>query len=371
MAKRVAKKSKNTLQFAAAVVVVLAAVLALLAFTFRDGISEQIAKMNAGPEAEEPWSFELGASQVFAAAGNGLATASTTGLQLIDNKGYTVVRHVVSLETPAVAACSHFAVAYDIGGTALRLAYFDGEVKELDAKDPIISVSVSEDGHLAVVTERTGYKGLVTVYDPEQEPVYEWYSGEGYPIGARVSPDGKRMAVITAAGEGGYVRVFSLASEKELGTFQAPNELLFDLCWIGSDQICAISEQRLVFVDHAGRLEGEYAFDGMYITNYSFGGDGFVALGLSKYLSGSASVVLTVGAGGDVLGQKTPDTELKWLCAAGRNVLALYGDRAELYSRTMGRQGYEEEVRGAKMALLRANGDAVLIYATAIAIKSL
>jgi hypothetical protein len=135
---------------------------ALLCFLFRDEIG---ALISAGDDEEKgtAWSYEAGSAQVFAAAGNGLATASSTGLQLLDADGYTVVRHICSLDTPALAVSDKLAVAFDIGGKTLRVADFSGNVTEMDTDGTIISVTMNADGFMAVTTSESGYKGLVTV----------------------------------------------------------------------------------------------------------------------------------------------------------------------------------------------------------------
>lgn len=365
-------KSKSLLGrkiFALAIAAAIIAGAALL-FVNRDKIG---AALGTGKSTEkgEAWVFETGSSQVFARAGNGLAVASSTGLQLLGSDGYTVCRHVCALEKPAVAACSKGAAVYDIGGRTLRFSDMGGTVTELDTEGNIISVSMNDAGYTAVVTESAGCKGLVRVYDPELTPLYEWYSGTGYLLSAAVSPDGKSLAVLTAAEDGGYIRVFSLSSEEEKGSFVAPGELLIDLVWTDSDMLCAISQTRAVFLDGDGELHGAYDFAGLYIVDYSLDGDGFIALALSKYLSGSASLVVTVGESGEALGTFAPESELKSIDACGKHVAILSSDGAAVYSPTLSRQGGTEDIQGVKRALLRKKGDTILVYSASAIIKSL
>jgi hypothetical protein len=82
--------------------------------------------------------------------------------------------------------------------------------------------------------------------------VYQWYSGEGYPLTAKVSPDGESLAALSVGEEGGRVHIFSLSGNAETGSFLAEGELLVDIAWMTSGRICAISETRAVFIGDTG-----------------------------------------------------------------------------------------------------------------------
>jgi hypothetical protein len=371
MSKTKSKKSARVRQLTALIAAGLVVAAALLVFLFRDDIGELLSSKDAEAEKGTAWAFEAGSSQIFATAGNGLAIASSTGLQLLDAKGYTVVRHVCSLETPALAVSDKLVAAFDIGGTVLRVADFDGNVTEMDTEDTIISVTMNEDGCMAVTTSAVGYKGLVTVYNAALEPIYDWYSGEGYPISACVSPDSKSLAVLTAAEDGGHVHLFSLSGSDETGSYFAEGELLVDLRWMSSGRLCAISEKSAVFIKDSGEVAGTYDFGGMYLADYSFGGSGFLTLALTKYLSASASLIVTVGDGGEQLGQTEADSELNGLSASGKQVLALYSDGLTLYSQSLNRRGGADDVQSVKKALIRPDGNVIVIFTASAQIETL
>lgn len=366
-AEKIRRIRRRRMTVIAAVGLIIAA--ALLCFLFRDEIGALLGTEGA-EDRGTAWSFEAGSSQVFAAAGNGLATASSTGLQLLDSDGYTVVRHICALDTPALAVSDQRVAAFDIGGKTLRVADMEGNVTEMDTDGVIISVTMNDDGFMAVTTSAAGYKGLVTVYNDLLEPAYEWYSGEGYPLTAKVSPDGKSLAALTAGEDGGHVHIFSLTESAEKGSFLAEGELLIDIGWMTSGRLCAISESRAVFIGNKGEQTGEYGFGGMYLVDYSFGGSEFLTLALSKYLSANASTVVTVGDSGELLGQMEPETELKGLSVSGKDVLMLFPDGITRYSQALNRNDGPEEAQNIKKALLRANGDVILIFTASAQLMS-
>lgn len=363
--KGMAKRQLLALAIAAAILGGAAAI-----FIMRDRISAALD--GGGTDAGgEPWTYETGSAQAFAAAGDGLAVASSTGLQLLDSGGETVCRQICALASPAVAACGSYAAAWDIGGDTLVAADMQGKVTDIKPEGSIISVTVSEGGYMAVTTEKAGYKGMVTVYDSTLTAVYQWYSGTGYPLTAQVSPSGARLAVLTVAESGGQVHIFALSSEEEKAAFTAPGELLIDAAWLGDGSICALSETRAVFLDENGQQTGEYSYGGAYLSQYSLSGSGYAALALSKYLSGSAALLVTVEPDGKVTGELTPESELKDLTASGKAVSALWSDGAEKYSQSLAAQGRTDDVQGVKGALLTQKGDIMLLYASSAQKKSM
>ncbi|HHU22786.1 MAG TPA: hypothetical protein GXZ52_05135 [Clostridiales bacterium] len=357
-------KGRTAVATAATLLLIIAAAAILIYKDYFTSDSlKSLFKNEASQESEsEPFTYEAGADQVFARAGNGLAVASTTGMQLIDSDGNAVIRQVFSMDIPAVAASKKHCAFYDIGGTTLRLASFDGKYTELDTERPIISVTISSGAYLCVTTEETGYKGKVTVYDVSLTPVYQWFSGSGYVLSAAVGPDNSSLAVLCADGEGGVIRFFSLDSEKERGSFTAPAELFVDLYYMGDGRLCAISENRLVFLNSKGEMVNSFDFGENYLIDYEFSKD-FTAVILGKYRSGSEGRLLTVDSNGQVLGEIPLQRDVLSLSAWDRQLLVLYSDSLYLYTQELSEKTVRQGIWRAKKVILREKGDALLLSA--------
>ena len=199
-----------------AAVVLLAA--AVVIWIYRDSFSPDklIYSADTAAVAQEEYLFDAGSGEAFAAAGQGLAVANTAGLELLDGSGTPVTSMVLQMENPTAAGCSDFAVFYDLGGRRLAVARFDGTVEELPIEGDILSATVSSGGYIAVTTEATGFRALVTVYDPQLETVYRWYSSSAWVMSANVSPDGRKMAVLS----------YTATSSRGPSPYPAPS------CWI-------------------------------------------------------------------------------------------------------------------------------------------
>ncbi len=356
MARRASRFSTRTRQI---FYIVLAAAVFLAASAlvlFRD----RLFKGGEDRGGTERWSYDTGSGQVFAPLGNGLAVASSTGFQLLDGGGDTVADKVFAIGSPALSAAADRVAVWDVGGREIRVFDADGEMSLVEAEKDVISVSLSDSGHMAVCSEESGYKGVVTVYDRELTPVYQWHSGSGYLIGAAVSPDGGRLAAMTVSAQGGGVHMFSLDSEEERGCFTAPQELLVDIYWLREGELCALSESRAVFLDSAAVQTGEFGYGGMYLTGRAFSSGGFAVLALSEYISGGTDVLVSVGGGGRELGRTEPEGQVRYLSANGRSVAALYSGSVALYDQSLARKDRGEGLSGIRAAIVRDRGDAIL-----------
>lgn len=307
------------------------------------------------------FAYENGSDQTFAAAGNGLAVASASGVQLLNEKGDTVFREICSMDSPAVAASETRAVFYDVGGTTCIAADFSGESIHPETGGGIMSVSVSDSGYFTIISEETGSKGLVQVFSDEGRLLYKWYSGSGYPLKACLSPDDSRLAVLCVDGEGSRIHIFRLNSENELAAVEYDGLLLFDLRFSGQSSLCAIGGSGMCFFSISGEKSGDYDFGGRYLAGYDFGSDAFAAVYLSDYRAGTGGTLVTLSYGGEQLGSCEISGDLISLSACGKQLLTAASDGLALYSQSLERLAREETLITAKQAILRQKGDVLLL----------
>lgn len=353
---------RNTLAMLTTIALIAAG---FLAFIYRDYLTEDGLRsiFSRGESAEpdsEPFTYESGSGQTFALAGDGLAVASGSGIQLLDQNGIEVFSRVTSMESPAVSASRSLALFYDVGGEVCIAAGFDGQWREVDAGKGIVSASVNASGYFTVITEESGSRGLVHVYDSQCRELYRWHAGTGWPVKALVSPDNRRLAVLCVTGEGSVLVQFRLDSEDEQSRTQYPGRLLFDMSYISGERLCAIGEDAACFVGTDGAEVSLYDFAGQYLIAYDLGGNGFAALYVSPYRTGGGTL-LTLDAQGSILGSVEPEGEIRSLSASGRRLLTVTAGGLSLYSQSLELQQTDESLITAKAALLRPKGDVLLL----------
>ena len=365
--KQPSRASRAVRRVLAGILTLLLIVLAVLVFVFRDELTgaglRRIFHIEERAEAREAFTYETGAMQVFAPAGNGLAVASGSSVQLLNAAGETVFKQVISYDDPAVFASEKGALFCDLGGTGCILADFEGTERSPSNGEELQTAGMNENGWFYLVTAESGYKGLVSVFNSVGEKQFEWWSGSGYVLRAAISPDNRALAVLCAEREGTLLHFFSLNSETERGTAAVADTLLIDLCWLGNDSVCAVGETGVWFFSGSGEQKSVYPLEGRYLLDYEFGRAGFAAIFVSAYRSGAGGTLLTLDSRGQVLGQAELDRDVISLSAAGKQLLAMTGGSLALYSQDMVRQSANDTLMTAKRAILRPSGDILLLHA--------
>ena len=362
------QRSKTLRRILAGILTLLLVVLAVLVFLFRDaltgeGIRRIFGREQTDGELREAFTYETGALQMFAAAGDGLAVASSSSLQLLDASGEIVFKQVVSYDSPAVFASASGALFCDLNGKHSVFASLSGQQHDIPPGGDILTAGMNENGWFCLVTAEAGYKALVSVYNSECEKQYEWWSGSGYVLRAAVSPDNRSLAVLCAERDCTKLHLFSLSSETEKEGATIENALYYDLAWLGGDTICVVGETGLRFYSGAGKETGAYSLDGRYLLDYTLGHAGFAAIYVSPYRSGGGGTLLTLDGRGQVLGSAELERDVISLSAEGKQLLMMTADSLVLYDQGLVRQYANETLMTAKRAILRPAGDILLLHA--------
>ena len=142
------------------------------------------------------------------------------------------------------------------------------------------------------------------------------------------------------------------------------NAVVYDLGAVGGSY-CAVTETGLRFVTTGGKLAGSYSYDGGYLHRCSLGGDGYAALLLGRYKSGSQGRLVTVDSQGRELASLDIDEEVMSLSAAGKYVAVLYQDHLTIYDKDLQEYAVLKDVSAAGTVLMRSDGSAVLTGASA------
>lgn len=153
------------------------------------------------------------------------------------------------------------------------------------------AVRNADKGYRAECGEAEGYRGAVTVFDKGGEPVYKWYSADGYIINADVSDDGKRLAVACEEDGKGKLHIFRLDSEDEEGLFDS-DEIIVDVGYL-RNRLCALTEHGAYIVSNKGNVIKHVKFNG-FLGDYEFS-DGRLTAEVREYISGGTVKEIKLG----------------------------------------------------------------------------
>lgn len=379
------KKKPNILVRLLAFLVTLALVFgAVTLVVYRDRLNFDVIRRyftyrslerNDSGQAES-FAHEGSTRDIFVSAGENLLVCSTTGVRLFSGSGTQYANEQIVMEQPVAMAAGEWSLAYDAGGKSLYLFRDKEKVFSLgaDSGKTILSARVNENGWLAVVTQAASYKGSVTVYNPQQQPVIQLNRSSGFVMDALVTEDGKYLATVTVSQSGA-----SFSSSLDLYRLDRTEEetepdvsasldgsVILDLreqsgaLWtLGDTGVFAVS----LAEKNLGERKGAYSYPDQYLKEFSLEGDGYAALLLGKYRAGTQAQLVVTDESGEVTGTLDIGEQVLSLSAAGRYIAVLTADRLDIYTSDLRLYDSLSGTQNAQKVLMRADGTAMLIGA--------
>lgn len=371
------RKLPRFLVRALAALVVLAAALSLTAaVAFRDSLNldsikrwftyRSLTRSDSGRAESFPYGGEL--TDAFAVLDGDLLVCSRNAISLYSGSGTQYIDQPVNMENPVVSTNGSLAVVYDAGGSELYVLGQRTLVWAGEGLESILSARLNKNGQLTVVTQASGYRGMVTVYDAAYTPVMSVNLASAFVMDAALSDDGHTLAILTVGQSGG---TFSTGLELYDMDYSSGQYAPDFTCQLGggvvletrhtATAVWSLGDRGLTVTDHEGRSSGVSWAD-KHLRRYTLSGDGFAAALLGKYRAGSQAELWVV----DSQGQRRVlelNEQVMSISAAGRYLAVLTGDRLDIYTDQLELYDTLEGTRGARTVLLMPDGSAILISA--------
>ena len=357
---------------------ILAVVLGVvIVAAYRDGTGfdalRRLFSYGSGAETAEETEYRYDASDSnrFAVLGNSLVVLSDTKLQVLRENGEEAWSASVRMEAPALETGGGRAVAYDVGGTELYVVDEAGEVMTLTAPEdaPYLSARLNDEGWLAVTTELPGYKGGITAYNDQGTEIFSLNASDRFVIDAYVTDDNAALAAVTLGQENSVfvsnIVLYSLETAGAVDPFADYDVTDGLVAAVGEQagQLVTVSDTCLTTATLAGEVQGVYSYAGSYLREYDLGGDGFAALLLNRYRSGSVGRLVTVDAEGQEIASLDVNREILGISAAGGYLAVLYMDSAVIYTEELEVYAQLDGTDEARSILMRQDGSALLLAA--------
>ncbi|MBQ9392886.1 MAG: hypothetical protein IJU18_02680 [Oscillospiraceae bacterium] len=302
-------------------------------------------------------------SSTFAALEGSLLIASPNQIRLLGADGALRYEESICFHSCAVSSDGNWAAVYEVGGTDVYVLSGKGFAYHVASEGEIISAHVNGSGVLALTANGSGCKAAVTVYGADGEPVFAFRSADRFVMTAAPGRDGRTVTAVTLGQVDG---VFSnrLVSYRTSGTdpigqLELTGGAVLELGAVGKS-ICAVAEDGLYFTTASGAEEGSFSFGGDSLRRCTMQGDGYAALLLGHYKSGSQCRLVTVDEAGRELATLEVNSDVLDLSAAGRYVAVLYSDHMTIYDRQLRECAVLQEVSAAKQVMVRSDGSALL-----------
>ncbi len=327
---------------------VILIILVAMAFYFR---TELFGLLGAGTVASEgSFDFEYDAGAVHVAQGENLVLSDGRNVSVLDKNGNIVIQIIFEAEDARSDIGGDYALLYDYGGQGLCL--IDGDkvsVKETEAA--ISFAAVSESGHVAVLTEQAGYKGVVTVYDTQMEAMYRVYTTTAQVLKAEVCPKGDLLALLEVNESGSRLRTYDMQMETVLGEHISEDRLYYDMAWTKDDRISLVSESGVLSVNEQGEEEGRYEYEYLTLYDYCFV-DGELYIAQSAHSGAMATELLRLSEDSEVESRAALEQGMRALVGGVENAVVMYDSQAYIYNRALGSQYEVCDLSGVKEFLM-------------------
>ena len=351
---------------AAAVLAAVLLVASLTDTTAFDGLRRSITYARAKKDetgCAQLYHYAADRTSCFASLDGSLAIVTNSQLLVMQENGQVVCNETVKWTSCTVAQNQGIAAAYDIGGTDVYVLNAHGLVRRITCGGEILSVTLTQEGRLAVTINERGYKAAVEVYDEDGVKEFAFHSADSFLMTASVSGDGQEMAAVTMGqSQGAFtssVVLYKLNRQDPYASCDLAGVAVYDLGLVGK-RYCAVAEDGLHFIDRKGRAAASYSYDGGVLRRCSLGGDGYAAVLLGRYKVGSQLRLVTVNSDGKELGSLDLDGDVLSMSACGRYVAVLFADRLVIYNKNLKEYATLQGVSSAGDVLMRSDGSAVL-----------
>jgi len=280
------------------------------------------------------FNFDIGRDRVFAHMESSVAAAGTLGIQVLDDRGRETLRDPFRMIRPAIISSGGRCIAFDIGGSAVRVFDASHVSSSIESDGRIVSASINKNGWFCIVTQESGgTKGVVNVHNGIGLDVYRVSLGSGYVLSAVLSDDNKNLAVLNLTDTGSRITFYhGIDTEEEpANVFDLSGGLLLDIMYLPNGDILAVSTDSLFIVESSGGSRELYSFSDNRLGGYTHSDD-FIALHLYDYGLGHSGRLVTLLADGTVLGEMVTDREVVSMSAVGKTLAVLKSDDFMFFS---------------------------------------
>ena len=362
-------KKQRVILLAAVAVVVLGL---LTATVFRSNVASVLRWMTYS-QADDNFAHNAQSSSLFLGMGDNLLICTKTQIQLFSPTGTLRLKEAVEMKSTALNASGDYAVVYYVGGQELRLVGDETilHALTLPSEESFLCATVNEKGWVAVTTKVSGYKGVVTVYNRDFEPVLTIRLSSRYISDAVVTPDCRGVYLISPGqAEGAFENTllyYTFSSREEpTRTISLGSNVVLSIrsasrCWI-------LGDKSLMILDSSGVITATYDYQDRYLKLGTLQGNGFATLFLSRSSSGSTGTLVTVGADGEPYGQLELEGQTLALAAQGRDVALL--TTGEIISADRKLDGYttSPNQKGIRNIAVYEDGTVALINSAAVSL---
>ncbi len=208
-----------------------------------------------------------------------IAVCGISGVRIYSPSGTLKLKDSTSFTSPVAVSSEKYCIVYSLGAYNLSIYNTVARVYDMKFDYPIYDVDVSNDGHVAVMTQSKEYKCVVYSYDPDFR-LLATYNKSSYPVAVDLSDISGALYISTFNTENGKfvteLDCYEKKSDTPLWTKRFNDTMAYDIGSAG-DSISVVSGKGIVNVDKDGTVTGESLSDEP-VRGYVFCDEGITLL---------------------------------------------------------------------------------------------
>lgn len=295
----------------------------------------------------------------------GLAYADSDALFLAKPGGTVTLRLSLGYTSPVIETCSDYVLVYDRGGTQATLANSLAAVTAVSPESPIITGSIAENGYFTLITDETGYRTAVAVYNTAGKEIFKYQSSEYYIVSAALDKSASTLAVLAFQQDGVTLNSHLLLYDISSGDFAdalLSDSLGMDVCYLSGSTAAVLSDDGLYLVNRKGEAEHVLTVASSDLLAFSVQ-DGALALATRSYEGSARCDLYTVYENGELNGPYSLSEEPAALSISDEGVAILTSSGASVYDKNVSPLWHNSEAVGARRVLLSDDGTLFAVYA--------
>lgn len=229
-------------------------------------------------------SIEEAVKTEFAPYKDGIVFANMNHLTYLDNAGNIVWETDTAVVDPILKAEGNYIMLAENGGNKICLYGDRRLIYDVNDADTIIAAELSSVGDVVAITDKSSYKGGISVYNKSGARIFSWASGGSMVISADISAASRRVAVATLNTEntvGTTVQLFDVNKTDSYAKLDIAGTVVFDMEFTG-DLLTAFGDNRITGISAGGRLLYDNAFESEQLTHSAIDANGNKLLSLDN-----------------------------------------------------------------------------------------
>ena len=241
---------------------------------------------------------------------DGIVCASPNHLSFINSSGNVSWEENTLIVDPILSVQGSYILIAEKGRHKLCLYTDKKLIYETDDPDIITAASVSQTGDCILITDKSTYRGGISVYNKIGEQIYSWASGSYAVIAADIASPSRKVAVSllnTDTEVKSTIMFFDVNEEQSYSQINIEDSVIYDLAFNGNT-LTAFGDNRLTVLTENGEVISDNVMDDVQLTHSA------IDTGGTKIISYDNGIVPMIGTY-DKKGKEISVKEINGICS--------------------------------------------------------